>query len=131
MKVILDAGLPYFAAILDGTLVGYAYAGVYHARPGYRNTVENSIYIAPESHRCGAGRALLKALIAECERQRFRQMIAVIGDSDNVASRRLHEGEGFTLVGVLKNVGYKHGRWLDSVLMQRSLGSGATAPPER
>jgi len=125
---LVDAGYPYIVAKIDGTVAGYAYAGAYRARPAYRGTVENSVYVRPDIKGRGIGRTLLVALIEESERLGFRQMIAVIGDSGNVASRRLHEAVGFELTGVLKSVGWKHGRWLDTVLMQRALGPGDTLP---
>ena len=91
--------------------------------------VEDSIYVAPRSHRRGVGRALIERLIAEAEAAGFRQMIAVIGDSANAGSIELHRGAGFRMVGTFDNVGFKFGRWLDSVLMQRPLGAGATTDP--
>ena len=122
-------GYPYLVAETDGEIVGYAYAGPYRARPAYRWSVEDSIYIAPQRQGRGIGRALLERLIAEAEAGGFRQMIAVIGDSGNTASIELHRRAGFRLVGTFENVGFKFGRWLDSVLMQRELGSGATSKP--
>lgn len=122
-------GYPYLVAEADGAIAGYAYAGPYRARPAYRWSVEDSIYIAPQWQRRGIGRALLERLIAEAQASGFRQMIAVIGDSVNTASIELHRGAGFRLVGTFENVGYKFGRWLDSVLMQRPLGHGATIAP--
>ncbi|HEY7664023.1 MAG TPA: GNAT family N-acetyltransferase [Xanthobacteraceae bacterium] len=122
-------GYPYLVAEADGEIAGYAYAGPYRARPAYRWSVEDSIYIAPQWHRRGVGRALLERLIADGQEGGFRQMIAVIGDSANIASIELHRGAGFRLVGTFENVGYKFGRWLDSVLMQRPLGRGATIAP--
>ena len=117
-------------AELDGAVAGYAYAGLYHGRPGYRFTLEDSIYIAPGRQGRGIGRVLLTALIEVAKAQGFRQMIAVIGDSDNAASIALHASLGFQYVGTLKNTGFKFGHWLDSVLMQRPLGPGASAVPE-
>jgi phosphinothricin acetyltransferase len=120
----------YIVAETDGTLAGYAYAGPYRVRPAYRWTVENSVYIAPAMQRRGVGRALLDALIEASAASGFRQMIAVIGDSTKqAASIGLHEALGFRHVGILEHVGFKHGRWLDSVLMQRALGAGATTQP--
>jgi L-amino acid N-acyltransferase YncA len=119
---------PYLVAELDGTIAGYAYAGPYRARPAYHWSVEDSIYIAPQSQRRGVGRLLLDRLIAEAEAGGFRQMIAVIGDSANAASIELHRTAGFRMVGTFDNVGFKFGRWLDSVLMQRPLGKGAATP---
>jgi phosphinothricin acetyltransferase len=125
----LSRRLPYLVAEIDGRIVGYAYAGPYHRRPAYRWSVEDSIYVAPTTQRRGIGRALLERLIAEAEMGGFRQMIAVIGDSANLASIELHRAAGFRMVGKFANVGFKFGRWLDSVLMQRPLGTGATEPP--
>jgi phosphinothricin acetyltransferase len=129
LEKIAAGGLPYLVAERDGMMVGYAYAGPYHVRPAYRHTVEDSIYIAAGARGTGVGGALLGALITECTKQDFRQMIALIGDSNNVASIRLHKAAGFERVGVLKSVGYKHNRWLDVEVMQRSLGPGPAEPP--
>jgi len=131
MSDLTAEGYPYLAAEIDGTLAGYAYAGPYRARPAYRLTVEDSVYIAPAMHRRGVGRALLAALIDAAAARGYRQMIAVIGDSGNQAgSIGLHEAAGFRHVGILQDVGFKHGRWLDSVLMQRALGDGGTTKPK-
>jgi L-amino acid N-acyltransferase YncA len=129
MTALLDGGFPYLAAESGGDLLGYAYAGYYRTRPAYRFTVEDSIYIAGEAQRRGVGRALLDALITESEKRGFRQMLAVIGDSANTASIELHRAAGFRMVGTFENVGYKFGRWLDSVMMQRALGDGAARDP--
>jgi len=129
MQELTNIGFPYLAADVDGTLAGYAYAGPYRARPAYRFTVENSVYVAPEAQGRGVGRALLKALIEAAERSGYRQMIAVIGDSGQTASIALHAALDFAYVGTLPHVGFKFGRWLDTVLMQRSLGSGSTSAP--
>jgi L-amino acid N-acyltransferase YncA len=126
---ILAKGFPYLIAEQDGAILGYAYAGPYRPRAAYRDTVENSIYLRPDAAGHGIGRQLLPALVTACESRDLRQMIAVVGDSGNHASIRLHERCGFRLVGVLEAVGYKHGRWLDSVLLQRRLGCGDTALP--
>ena len=126
---ITGAGLPYFVGEHDGCVAGYAYATAYRARPGYRFTIEDSIYIAPEAQGKGIGRALLATLLETSTRLGYRQMIAAIGDSANHASIGLHRAAGFTMSGTLHAVGYKHGRWLDSVFMQRALGPGDTAPP--
>ena len=126
---VLAKGFPYLAATLDEQPVGYAYAGTYRPRAAYRDTVENSIYLHPDAIGHGIGRLLLQALLAACEQCDLRQMIAVVGDSAHVASIRLHERCGFRLVGVLQDVGYKHGRWLDTVLLQCALGRGNAAPP--
>src|SRR2546426_2694990 len=129
MRALLEGGYPYLVAEESGAVLGYAYAGPYRARPAYRYTVENSVYVAPEAHRRGVGRVLLDRLIAESESRGYRLMIAVIGDSAQTPSIELHRAAGFKLVGTFEAVGYKFERWLDSVLMQRSLGKGASAPP--
>jgi L-amino acid N-acyltransferase YncA len=126
---LLAGGYPYLVAELGGDVGGYAYAGPYRARPAYHWTVEDSIYVAPRSHRRGIGRALLDRLIVESEAGGFRQMIAVIGDSANTGSIELHRAAGFRMVGAFDNVGFKFGRWLDSVLMQLPLGEGAATSP--
>lgn len=128
-KSLLDGGFPYLVAENDGGIAGYAYAGPYRARPAYRWSVEDSIYVNPQTHRRGVGRALLERLIVESEERGFRQMIAVIGDSAQMSSIELHRSLGFRMIGTIENVGYKFGRWLDSVLMQRDLGPGATTNP--
>jgi L-amino acid N-acyltransferase YncA len=120
----------YLVAEKEGRLLGYAYAGLYRTRPAYRFTVENSIYIDKDAVGQGVGRALLVPLIDLCARDGRRQMIAVIGDSQHVASVNLHASCGFAMVGTLKSVGFKFGRWLDSVLMERPLGPGDTTLPE-
>ena len=129
-RTLLDGGYPYIVAEIDGTLAGYAYAGPFRPRPAYRFSVEDSIYVDPNAQRRGVGRVLLKHLIEECERRGFRQMIAVIGDSAQTASIQLHRTLGFRMIGAVENVGYKFGRWLDSVNMQRALGAGATTKPD-
>jgi phosphinothricin acetyltransferase len=129
-KAIVDGGYPYLVAEEDRRILGYAYAGAYHTRVAYRNTVEDSIYLAAESRGKGIGGALLRSLIDECTKRNFRQMIAIIGDSEHAASIRLHKAAGFNLVGTFAGVGYKHGRWLDVVLMQRALGPGSERPPD-
>lgn len=126
-----DSGHPYLVGAFDGVVAGYAYAGPYRARVAYRYSVEDSIYIAPSARRRGLGRALLAGLIAESEQRGFRQMLAVIGDSDNLASIRVHTDAGFAMVGTFTAAGYKFGRWLDAVLMQRPLGPGDSRPPDR
>ena len=128
-RELLDGGYPYLVAEIDGALVGYAYAGPYRPRPAYRFSVEDSIYIEPQVQGRGIGRALLSRLIEEAERRGFRQMIAVIGDSAQTPSIELHSALGFHLIGNIENVGFKFGRWLDTVLMQRVLGPGATTKP--
>ena len=129
MRALVDDGFPYIAAEIDGLLAGYAYAGPYRPRRAYRFSVEDSIYIDPRAQRRGVGRALLEHLIEACERRGFRQMVAVIGDSAQTPSIELHRAAGFRMVGSVENVGYKFDRWLDSVVMQRALGPGATTQP--
>jgi phosphinothricin acetyltransferase len=130
-RALMDGGFPYLAAELDGAVVGYAYAGSYRPRPAYRFTVENSVYLAPEVHRRGIGLQLLNRLITECEARGYRQMIAVIGDSANAGSIGLHTRAGFAMIGTHPHVGLKFGRWLDTVMMQRALGDGATTVPAK
>jgi phosphinothricin acetyltransferase len=126
---LLSNGYPYFAAEIEGRVAGYAYAGPYRARPAYRWSVEDSVYVAPQMHRKGIGALLLRALIAASEQRGYRQMIAVIGDSAQTASIAVHERAGFRHIGTLRSVGFKHGKWLDTVLMQRALGQGDTSSP--
>jgi L-amino acid N-acyltransferase YncA len=128
-QALLEGGFPYLVAEVDGAVAGYAYAGAYRTRPAYRWTVEDSVYVDPHAYRRGVGRALLEGLIADSTARGFRQMIAVIGDSAQTASIELHRAAGFRFVGNIENVGFKFGRWLDSVIMQRALGRGATTLP--
>ncbi len=128
-RAIIDGGYPYLVAEQDGRVAGYAYASAYRPRPAYRNTVENSVYVEPGRERQGIGRALLAALLEECERRGFRQVVAVIGDSGHEASIGLHRALGFRMVGTLQSAGFKFGRWIDIVLMQRALGPGDETPP--
>ena len=125
---IAGTGMPYLVAEDAGRVIGYGYAGTYRPRIAYRHTVEDSIYLDAAATGRGIGRALLGQLIAASEAAGFRQMVAVIGDSENAASVRLHASLGFTEVGVLRDVGFKFGRWLDTVLMQRALHPPAGAP---
>ncbi|MGH7001006.1 MAG: GNAT family N-acetyltransferase [Stellaceae bacterium] len=127
---VLALGLPFVVATAGERIVGYAYAGLYRTRSAYRYTLEDSIYIAPEAARRGVGRALLARLIERCDGLGYRQMVAVIGDSNNQASIRLHLALGFERIGIQPAVGFKHGRWVDSVLMQRTLGAGAATLPK-
>jgi phosphinothricin acetyltransferase len=129
-KALVDGGFPYLVAAPEGEAIGYAYAGPYRPRPAYRFTVENSVYLRPAIHRRGIGLKLLQRLIADCEARGYRQMIAVIGDSANAASIGVHRRCGFAMVGTHPNVGFKFGRWLDTVMMQRPLGEGAATLPE-
>jgi L-amino acid N-acyltransferase YncA len=128
-RALVDGGYPYFVAVLDGRIAGYAYAGPYRPRPAYRFTVENSIYLDPISHRRGIGLKLMQALIPACTARGFRQMIAVIGDSANAGSIGLHTRCGFEMIGTHPSVGLKFDRWLDTVMMQLPLGEGATTVP--
>ncbi len=127
-QALVQAGYPYLVAEIEGQIAGYSYAGPYRSRPAYSATVENSVYVHQRYKRQGVARALLEALIEECSARGFRQMIAVIGDSENWPSIKLHAQMGFDEIGTLRSVGWKHGRWLDSVLMQRPLGDGDTSP---
>jgi phosphinothricin acetyltransferase len=132
MSELTGADYPYRVAEdppSGNRILGFGYAGPYRSRPAYRNTVEDSIYLSPEARGRGIGGVLLRQLIDDSSALGFRQMVAVIGGSDNAPSIRLHKAAGFVLVGILKDVGYKHGRWLDSVIMQRTLGVGARTPP--
>jgi phosphinothricin acetyltransferase len=127
---VLNLGLPYLAAELDSQVVGYSYATTYRPRPAYRDTVEDSVYVAEGMQGRGIGRALLTNLISRCETGPWRQMIAVIGNGGNVSSIALHERLGFRRVGTLEAVGFKLGRWVDTVLMQRALATGGNALPD-
>jgi phosphinothricin acetyltransferase len=122
-------GFPFFVAEIDGKVGGFAYANTYRSRAAYDYTVEDSVYVSPAQLRRGIGRALLMALIDACTEAGFRRMVAVIGDSANDASIRLHRQLGFTDAGVLPSAGFKFGRWVDSVRMQRPLGEGDSTPP--
>ena len=126
---LLNNGYPYLTAEIEGAVAGYAYAGPYRSRPAYKWSVEDSIYVAPQMHRKGIGGLLLRMLVAESEQRGFRQMIAVIGDSAQIGSIAVHERAGFSHIGTLRSVGFKHGKWLDTVLMQRTLGKGDTTKP--
>ncbi len=126
---LTQTGFPYLVADAEGSVAGYAYAGPYRPRPAYRFTVENSVYLPAETQRRGIGLRLLTALIDESTTRGYRQMIAVIGDSANAGSIGLHTRAGFQMIGTHRDVGFKFGRWLDTVLMQRELGEGATTTP--
>ena len=121
---VTEIGLPYLVAELDGDVVGYACASPYRSRPAYSYTVEDSVYVARDQHRQGLGCTLLTELMHQCRDLGKRQIIAIIGDSRHDASIRLHENAGFRHVGTLKQVGWKLDRWIDSVIMQRSLVLG-------
>lgn len=126
---LVNNSFPYLVAQVSDLIAGYAYAGPYRARPGYRWSVESTVYVNPDFHRMGIGTLLLEQLIKICTEKNFRLMIAIIGDSDNASSIRLHEKAGFTHVGTFLGIGRKHETWLDSVLMQRQLGAGRSTPP--
>ena len=126
---IISRGLPYLVAERGGRLVGYCYAGPFRPRTGYRFTLEDSIYVDPAEVGRGIGRALLAPVLATCETLGYRQMIAIIGGRETIASIRLHEALGFTHKGVFEAVGFKFGRWIDIVLMQRVLGAGSDTLP--
>ena len=126
---VQDANLPYLVSELDSRIAGFAYAVPYRPRPAYRYTVENSVYVARWAQRQRIGSQLLDALVSACERAGARQMVAIIGGVERTASIRAHEKAGFRQVGTLENVGWKLGRWLDTVVMQRALNPDADAPP--
>jgi phosphinothricin acetyltransferase len=131
---VLARGLPYLVAEVDDPTMpdgigGYAYAGPYRSRSAYRYSVEDSIYTAAEAQRRGIGRALLETLVARCTALGYRQMVAVIGDSANAGSIGVHEAAGFERVALLPAIGFKFGRWVDGVMMQRPLGEGQTTLP--
>ena len=129
---ILARGLHYLVGELDGRIAGYAYVGPYRPRSAYRFSVEDSIYVAPDFHRRGVGRVLLAELIGRATALGYRQMVAVIGDSANYGSIGVHAAQGFVRVALLPAIGFKFGRWVDGVMMQRALGEGqATLPRER
>jgi L-amino acid N-acyltransferase YncA len=128
-EAITGSGYPYFVAEVDGRVLGYAYVNAYRIRPAYRFTVEDSIYIDPEAQGKGIGRVLLNSLIEASTAKRYRLMVAVIGDSKTYGSIAVHRNAGFTFCGTIHSVGYKFGRWLDSVIMQLPLGDGDKSPP--
>jgi phosphinothricin acetyltransferase len=129
MSAIVGGGYPYVVAESGGRVIGYAYASAYRTRPAYRWSVESTVYIDPQAKRGGIGRKLIQALIEQCTARGYRQMIAIIGDSGHAASIGLHRAMGFTFCGTIHSVGFKHGRWLDSVIMQKAIGRGDTTPP--
>ncbi|MDT3720080.1 N-acetyltransferase family protein [Pseudomonas oryzihabitans] len=131
LAAVRAAGLPYRVAVLDGEVVGYACATLYRPRPAYRHTAEDSVYVRDGLGGQGIGQRLLAQVIEGCTAAGFRQLVAVIGDSANQASIALHRRLGFRAVGTFEAVGFKHGRWLDSVLMQLSLGEGDRTPGSR
>ncbi len=127
---IVQGGFPYLVAEIGGSVAGYGYCALYRTRSAYRHTVEDSVYVRQDVLGRGVGRKLLLALIGQCEAQGYRQMVAVIGDSANQGSIGLHASVGFLRAGTLRSVGFKQGRWVDSVFMQRPLGSGDGTPPQ-
>ena len=126
---VLAKGLPWLVAEADGRVVGFAYGNWFKPRPAYRYSVEDSIYVAPDAAGRGQRRALLAELLLQLEVRGIRKVMAVIGDSANAGSIGLHTALGFERVGVVRSCGWKFGRWLDIVLMEKSLGPGDTTPP--
>lgn len=126
---VLLQGLPFLVAVHEKQVVGYCYLTPYRPRCAYRYTLENSIYVHPEKLGQGIGKRLLSAALSNAEALGFRQMIAVIGNSENAGSIGLHYAAGFKSVGTLTAVGLKHGRWVDTVIMQRALGESHTTMP--
>jgi L-amino acid N-acyltransferase YncA len=126
---ITGEGNPYFVAEIEGKVLGYSYAGLFHPRFAFRFTCENSIYIHHAHTKQGIGKALLEALLEACVAKGYRQMIAVIGDNNNAGSINLHASLGFQHQGLIQNVGWKHGMWLDVIYMQKALGKGETTFP--
>jgi L-amino acid N-acyltransferase YncA len=129
-RAVPDRGLPYLVAEADGQVLGFAYAGPFRPRAAYRYTLEDSVYVAPDAKGQGVGRAVLTAVIAACEALGVRQLMAVIGDSQNAGSMGLHRALGFEQMGIGKSVGFKHGRWVDIVHMQKPLNGGDTRLPD-
>jgi phosphinothricin acetyltransferase len=126
---VLSLGLPYLVAEIEGQVVGYSYATQFRPRPAYCHTIEDSVYVTHGLTGRGIGTALLTELISRCEAGPWRQMLAVIGDSENAGSVALHRRLGFQYTGTLESVGFKLGRWVDTVLMQRELGPGSSTLP--
>lgn len=129
MTELKKAGFPYRVVELNDEVRGYAYASSYRPRSAYRHTVENSIYVDRNSTRMGLGGSLLKDLVKQCTARGYRQMVAIIGDSENIPSIKLHAAHGFVHCGTLLSLGFKHGKWLNQVIMQQSLGESNTTPP--
>ncbi len=127
---VVDIGLPFLVAVdAGGKVLGYAYAAAFRRRTGYRFTLEDSIYVERTATHRGIGTALLTALIDRCAAAGYRQMVAVIADTERTASIGLHEKLGFKMVGVMPAIGYKFRRWIDVVLLQRALGPGSSGVP--
>jgi phosphinothricin acetyltransferase len=129
LAAVLAHGLPWVVAEAQGEVLAYAYAGPYRLRSAYRYTAEDSVYVAPQARGRGLGRAALAAVIDRCEAMGLRRLVGIVGDSQNAASIALHRALGFEATGLLPAVGYKHGRWLDVVMMHRPLNDGSDAPP--
>jgi len=129
-RALQDRGLPYLVAEADGQVLGFAYAGPFRPRAAYRYTLEDSVYVGPKAKGQGVGRAVLCAVISACEALGVRQLMAVIGDSGNQGSIGLHTALGFERTGISRSVGFKHGRWVDIVHMQKPLNGGDTRPPD-
>ncbi len=129
-QAIQTAGYPYRVALLNEILIGYCYASAYRPRTGYRFVVENSIYVAKQARGTGAAQLLMRDLIEHCTELGYRQMIAVVGGSDNYPSLKFHEKMGFIRVGLLPSIGFKFGNWIDSVILQLELGDGDSTLPE-
>jgi len=125
-SAVLELDLPYIVAEQDQQIVGYAYASLYRTRSAYRHTLEDTVYVHADFRGQGTGKLLLNDLIVRCQQQNYREMIGIVGDSENQGSIRLHQACGFTIVGTLRRVGFKHGRWLDTVIMQLPLTSATT-----
>ena len=123
-------GLPHVVAERDGRVLGFAYASPFRPRPAYRFTAEDTVYVHPAAKGQGVGRELLSAVIDDCGALGLRRLVALVGDSGNTASIRLHEALGFERAGVLPAVGFKHGRWVDVVWLQRELNGGAQSMPD-
>jgi phosphinothricin acetyltransferase len=128
-REIQGYGLPYLVAEREGRVLGYAYAGPFRPRPGYRFTAEDSVYVSPDAVGQGIGRAVLSQVVRDCEAFGLRQLVAVIGDSGNAASIGLHRSLGFADAGVGRSLGFKHGQWVDIVWMQKSLNGGSETAP--
>ncbi|HEX3367590.1 N-acetyltransferase family protein [Phenylobacterium sp.] len=129
-RAVQTQGMPYLVAELDGQVLGFAYAGPFRPRAAYRYTLEDSVYVSPDAKGEGVGRAVLSAVIAACEALGIRQLMAVIGDSENAGSIGLHKSLGFEETGVGRSVGFKHGRWVDIVHMQKPLNGGDSLAPD-
>jgi L-amino acid N-acyltransferase YncA len=127
---VTGQGLPYIVAEFGAEIAGYGYCALYRTRSAYRYALEDSVYVRNDMHGRGIGAALLAELIQRCEGLGYRQLIAVIGDSSHAASIGLHASQGFLRVGTLRSVGFKFGRWVDSVIMQRPLGAGDADKPK-